>query len=77
MSLLLHQEQLLNKKYVARVLVNSDYKKILENGLRENHDHWPELMASPRMPDDIFRANFERAADFGVPHRMAQILWAR
>jgi hypothetical protein len=41
--------------YVARVQVASEYKKVIERGIKHNRVQWPELLKLPHMDGDEFR----------------------
>jgi uncharacterized protein len=71
----IEQQQLsiMQQAYVARVLVASEHRKIIKDGLRQSQDRWPELLRLPRMDQGEFTRILGRAAMVGMGKRMVDI----
>jgi len=72
-----HQKQLMQRRYVGRILLNPQYRALLKQALEDNNDGWTEAQSRPHMPEDTFRRNFESSAGLGIAYRLTHVDWQR
>lgn len=76
-SLLQQQKKLMARTYVGRILLNPQYRELLQTAMAENQQHWLAMQDLPPMPDEVFKDTFEHASRFGIGTRLTRIDWQR
>lgn len=76
-TLLVQQRAVVEQRYVARIHVNTETKRIIEQGMRHNDQAWQEALQRPRMSPERFRQLLHDAAMYSVPTRMIDLQWHR
>jgi hypothetical protein len=71
------QQRAMQQASVARIVTTTEYKRIIERGMRRNREEWPQLLELPPMHAEEFKRLLGSAAYAGSMHAMADITWAR
>ncbi len=76
-QLIEQHKQIVSRRYLARIALNSDFMSIVSEGIKDNQQNWVGHLKYPRMDDETFRGVFENVSELAVAVRKTDLEWFR